>query len=118
MLFRSIEGDEKEWVVVFDFLGKDSIRYFNEVPVEKRVYKNLKHFMENKRTGDDLFDRLNVSIMMIELSINFVLLLLIALSLCILDHHSERTLEKSHGWAVRQSIPYVQCISHSSAAIG
>jgi DNA topoisomerase IB len=48
-------------VVVFDFLGKDSIRYYNEVPVEKRVFKNLQLFMENKKTGDDLFDRLNVS---------------------------------------------------------
>lgn len=51
----------KENVVVFDFLGKDSIRYYNEVEVEKRVYKNLKIFMENKKEGDDLFDRLNVS---------------------------------------------------------
>lgn len=45
----------------FDFLGKDSIRYYNAVPVEKRVFKNLKLFMENKDGGDDLFDRLNVS---------------------------------------------------------
>ncbi|KAL0113236.1 hypothetical protein PUN28_012411 [Cardiocondyla obscurior] len=49
----------KEYVVVFDFLGKDSIRYYNEVPVEKRVFKNLQLFMENKSPGDDLFDRLN-----------------------------------------------------------
>jgi DNA topoisomerase I len=48
-------------VVVFDFLGKDSIRYYNEVPVEKRVFKNLQLFMENKAGADDLFDRLNVS---------------------------------------------------------
>lgn len=47
--------------MAFDFLGKDSIRYVNEVPVEKRVFKNLQLFMENKRPGDDLFDRLNVS---------------------------------------------------------
>jgi DNA topoisomerase I len=51
----------KPFVVVFDFLGKDSIRYYNEVPVEKRVFKNLQLFMENKANGDDLFDRLNVS---------------------------------------------------------
>ena len=50
----------KENVVVFDFLGKDSIRYYNEVPVEKRVFKNLILFMENKQGQDDLFDRLNV----------------------------------------------------------
>ncbi|XP_063376483.1 DNA topoisomerase I, mitochondrial [Cydia fagiglandana] len=53
------EKDGKEHVVVFDFLGKDSIRYYNEVPVEKRVFKNLELFMENKKDSDDLFDRLN-----------------------------------------------------------
>ena len=31
------EKDGKEFVVEFDFLGKDSIRYQNAVPVEKRV---------------------------------------------------------------------------------
>ncbi|XP_011877798.1 PREDICTED: DNA topoisomerase I, mitochondrial isoform X1 [Vollenhovia emeryi] len=55
--------DAKEYVVVFDFLGKDSIRYYNEVPVEKRVFKNLQLFMENKSPGDDLFDRLNTTVM-------------------------------------------------------
>lgn len=29
--------DEQEYVVEFDFLGKDSIRYYNKIPVEKRV---------------------------------------------------------------------------------
>ncbi|XP_065342312.1 DNA topoisomerase I, mitochondrial isoform X2 [Cloeon dipterum] len=57
------EKDGKPFVVVFDFLGKDSIRYYNEVPVEKRVFKNLQLFMENKNEGDDLFDRLNTSIL-------------------------------------------------------
>ena len=31
------EKDGQEYVVEFDFLGKDSIRYYNKVPVEKRV---------------------------------------------------------------------------------
>ncbi|XP_023951485.2 DNA topoisomerase I, mitochondrial isoform X1 [Bicyclus anynana] len=57
------EKDGKEYVVVFDFLGKDSIRYYNEVPVEKRVFKNLEHFMENKKDSDDLFDRLTTQTM-------------------------------------------------------
>ena len=56
------ELNGKQYVVVFDFLGKDSIRYYNEVSVEKRVFKNLQLFMENKEPGDDLFDRLNVSL--------------------------------------------------------
>lgn len=55
------EMDGKEYVVEFDFLGKDSIRYYNKVPVEKQVFKNLKLFMDNKDPGDDLFDRLTVS---------------------------------------------------------
>ncbi len=52
---------DKEFVVVFDFLGKDSIRYTNTVAVEKRVFKNLQLFTNNKNPNDDLFDRLNVS---------------------------------------------------------
>merc|ERR1711902_383262 len=51
------------YVVEFDFLGKDSIRYNNEVAVDKRVFKNVKLFMENKKDGDDLFDRLNTSLL-------------------------------------------------------
>ncbi|KAK9510729.1 hypothetical protein O3M35_005458 [Rhynocoris fuscipes] len=57
------EKDGKQFVVVFDFLGKDSIRYYNEVPVEKRVFKNLQLFMEGKKGSDDLFDRLNTLIL-------------------------------------------------------
>uniref|UniRef100_A0A1B6KCH3 DNA topoisomerase I n=1 Tax=Graphocephala atropunctata TaxID=36148 RepID=A0A1B6KCH3_9HEMI len=57
------EKDGKENVVVFDFLGKDSIRYYNEVPVEKRVFKNLVLFMESKKPEDDLFDRLNTAVL-------------------------------------------------------
>ncbi|KAJ8361296.1 hypothetical protein SKAU_G00178210 [Synaphobranchus kaupii] len=59
----SPEKDGQEFVVEFDFLGKDSIRYYNKVPVEKRVFKNLQLFMENKQPEDDLFDRLNTSIL-------------------------------------------------------
>jgi DNA topoisomerase-1 len=48
--------------VIFDFLGKDSIRFYNEFTVEKQVFKNLKLFKKPpKDTGDDIFDRLNVS---------------------------------------------------------
>merc|ERR1719419_2183587 len=57
------ELDGKEYVVEFDFLGKDSIRYHNTVAVEKKVFKNVRLFMENKKDGDDLFDRLNTSVL-------------------------------------------------------
>ncbi len=47
--------------VIFDFLGKDSIRYYNEVQVDEQVFKNLRLFKkEPKAEGDPLFDRLNV----------------------------------------------------------
>ncbi|CAL1595391.1 unnamed protein product [Knipowitschia caucasica] len=60
-LHERLEGDE--CVVEFDFLGKDSIRYYNKVPVIKKVFKNLKLFMENKEPGDDLFDRLSTQLL-------------------------------------------------------
>lgn len=49
-------------IVIFDFLGKDSIRYYDEVAVEDKVFKNLKLFKKPpKQEGDDIFDRLTVS---------------------------------------------------------
>jgi len=48
--------------VIFDFLGKDSIRFHDEVTVDRQVFKNLKMFKKApKEDGDDIFDRLNVS---------------------------------------------------------
>lgn len=47
--------------VIFDFLGKDSIRFYDEVEVDPQVFKNLKIFKkEPKREGDEIFDRLTV----------------------------------------------------------
>lgn len=51
----------KRYMVEFDFLGKDSIRYQNRVSIEKKVFKNLKLFMEGKSPQDDLFDRLTTT---------------------------------------------------------
>ncbi|KZV62587.1 hypothetical protein PENSPDRAFT_591194 [Peniophora sp. CONT] len=45
--------------LVFDFLGKDSIRYYNKVEVSETVFKNIKIFKKNKEDSDDLFDRLS-----------------------------------------------------------
>lgn len=42
--------DDQEYVVEFDFLGKDSIRYYNKIPVEKRVRKCKK----NREEGEGL----------------------------------------------------------------
>ncbi|CAK9215968.1 unnamed protein product [Sphagnum troendelagicum] len=45
----------------FDFLGKDSIRYFNTVEVEEKVYKAIGQFKKCKAEGKDLFDKLDTT---------------------------------------------------------
>lgn len=47
--------------VEFDFLGKDSIRYFNSVEVEKPVFDNLRLFCRGKAPDADIFHRLSVT---------------------------------------------------------
>ncbi|KAK7198339.1 DNA topoisomerase IB, large subunit [Novymonas esmeraldas] len=46
-------------VVRFDFLGKDSIRYENDVPVLPEVYALLERFTRRKSPDVDIFDQLN-----------------------------------------------------------
>lgn len=58
---ESSPSRNKRYMVEFDFLGKDSIRYQNKVQVEKKVYKNIILFMEGKGPQDDLFDRLTTT---------------------------------------------------------
>lgn len=48
-------------IVHFDFLGKDSIRYQNSVPVDPQVFKNLKIFKKQVGPGHMIFDRLTVN---------------------------------------------------------
>lgn len=59
-LYDELNG--KENIVVFDFLGKDSIRYYKEVSVDKRVYDNLKAFKETVKVGDLLFGCISTKI--------------------------------------------------------
>ena len=48
--------------VIFDFLGKDSIRYYNKVGVDPLVFKNLQLFIRPPKTPQDpIFDRLNTA---------------------------------------------------------
>ncbi|KAG1881336.1 DNA topoisomerase I [Suillus tomentosus] len=49
--------------LIFDFLGKDSIRYYNRVSVDPQVFKNIKLFKDNKEDSDNLFDRVNTSLL-------------------------------------------------------
>jgi DNA topoisomerase I len=46
--------------VEFDFLGKDSMRYHNQVDVEKQVFDNLALFTRDKSPSDGVFHRLSV----------------------------------------------------------
>lgn len=48
-------------VVIFDFLGKDSIRFYNEFEVDGLVFTNLRIFKKDKAAGDDVFDRVSTS---------------------------------------------------------
>ena len=46
-----------------DFLGKDSIRYCRKIHLDSVIYKNLKEFTSNKNKKEDIFDRVNPSIL-------------------------------------------------------
>jgi DNA topoisomerase-1 len=46
------------YIIKLDFLGKDSVRYVNEVQVDPRVYSNVEKFLASKSKGDDLFDEI------------------------------------------------------------
>ena len=47
--------------VTLDFLGKDSMRYYNTVEVDPEVYENLQLFVEGKNSSEDLFESINTS---------------------------------------------------------
>ncbi|CAG9313607.1 unnamed protein product [Blepharisma stoltei] len=47
---------EKNHQITLDFLGKDSMRYFNTVQIVPEVYNNLKEFCKGKEKENDLFD--------------------------------------------------------------
>jgi DNA topoisomerase I len=45
--------------IKLDFLGKDSVRYVNEVQVDQVVYDNVQSFCRDKSKDDMLFDLIN-----------------------------------------------------------
>eukprot|EP01016_Furgasonia_blochmanni_P001395 TRINITY_DN1052_c0_g1_i15.p1 TRINITY_DN1052_c0_g1~~TRINITY_DN1052_c0_g1_i15.p1 ORF type:complete len:515 (-),score=151.01 TRINITY_DN1052_c0_g1_i15:746-2290(-) len=51
----TIEPDNK---ITLDFLGKDSMRYYNTVAVDAKVHKNLADFVKGKRKEENLFDEI------------------------------------------------------------
>lgn len=50
-----------DYLIKLDFLGKDSVRYLNVIPVLPIVYENIADFMRGKAPGDDLFDLITPS---------------------------------------------------------
>lgn len=45
--------------IALDFLGKDSVRYYNKLVVEPIIYKNLLDFKDGKEKDDQLFHLIN-----------------------------------------------------------
>ena len=52
---------EENCNITLDFLGKDSMRYHNTVPVDQKIYDNLRRFVKGKKPENDLFDLINVN---------------------------------------------------------
>jgi len=87
-------------LVIFDFLGKDSIRFYNEVEVEPQVFKNLKLFKKAPKTdGDEVFDRLTVSEDARQLRQRSQ----------VPDICLEQAFEQLHARFDCQGLPYIQC---------
>jgi len=49
--------------VTFDFLGKDSMRYYNTVELDERAYSNLQEFARKKKPKEEIFDSLTTSLL-------------------------------------------------------
>ena len=71
--------------------------------MDKRVYKNVKLFMENKKDGDDLFDRLNTSVLKSTYK-DFLNQSDFELANLKLTIGAESVPEWSHGWVDSQSV--------------
>ena len=42
--------------IILDFLGKDSVRFYNKLQVDPQVYLNIQEFVKDKNKGDEIFD--------------------------------------------------------------
>lgn len=90
--------------VVFDFLGKDSIRFYDEVTVDPQVFKNLKLFKKSpKADGDEIFDRLTVSM-------RDILKLRSSTANVHLDKLVKQVSQQLYDRLDRQGFPYLQCL--------
>ena len=91
--------------VIFDFLGKDSIRYYNKVTVDEQVFKNIKIFKRDKQDSDGLFDRVNVSVSEFNA---YVVLLKTGPPAWLF----EQALAVVHEGPQRKGVPYLQRVNH------
>jgi hypothetical protein len=98
--------------IIFDFLGKDSIRYYNRVAVDSQVFKNIRIFKENKDEDDNLFDRVNVGV---------------PIDGCLhpdgswclrTDESAEQASDLEDEGPHRESLPYLQRLDHFPGAAG
>ena len=106
-------------MVEFDFLGKDSIRYYNRVPVDKQAFKNLRLFVKDKRPSDDLFDRLTVSGTRLTLTYALYLSLSIYLSVCVwvfADDGAKQVSPGADGGTDCKGLSNLQRFHHSTGA--
>jgi len=95
---------DKSGKVTFDFLGKDSIRYYKEIDdIHPQVFKNLRMFKGgDKKDIDPLFDRVTVCSLRetvhaasTDLGIDFFV---------------ERPSARIHEGLNSQGVPYLQCL--------
>eukprot|EP01138_Halocafeteria_seosinensis_P016337 gb/GECG01016668.1/.p1 GENE.gb/GECG01016668.1/~~gb/GECG01016668.1/.p1 ORF type:complete len:791 (+),score=179.03 gb/GECG01016668.1/:1-2373(+) len=69
---EAVEGGHHH-CITFDFLGKDSMRYYQTIDFDRygevgvRAYKNIKGFCEKKEPGQDVFDKLTPGLLNTEL---------------------------------------------------
>ena len=92
---------DKSGLVILDFLGKDSIRYYKEIDdIDPQVFKNLRLFKaEPKKDTDMLFDRVTVSIFQPHVDTRS--------DLNRLDEHNEQSPPLLHEGLNGQSLPYL-----------
>jgi len=61
------DAGEKQYAITFDFLGKDSMRFFQTLDIGRygrigrKVYENIRSFCRGKKPEEDVFDELNPS---------------------------------------------------------
>lgn len=98
-------------ILCFDFLGKDSIRYYKRVEVDPQVFKNMRIFKQNKTDEDALLDRVQVSV-------GFLSCRKAIRDVDSIDFQAERAPERVHEGADCQGFPYLQRFTDIPSATG